>query len=1084
MKTHLNFIKSFFCCALLVYAYGLHAQIYNIPYTQTFDAFPFDNTSFAPGAEPNPLIEDWVNVGPADDAQDWYGRSTATGSSNTGPSSDHTGGGRYMFVEDGFGNHSSIQLQSPGIDLTGVTVSVILEYWAHSRTTSTSSNGLRVFASNDQTTWTQIDSFGTLSTTDTWFQRTADLTPFLGDTVYIIWEVNNDQTSFQHDIAIDDVSVFENVFSANIAGSNDITCNGGNDGYIAINTNLGTPPYSYSWSNGATTDTLHNATAGIHCVTVSDNGGQTITLCDTLTEPTAVIATTLATVPIVCAGDSNGVLVVDTAIGGMPLPPPPGSGCFVDINNNAVCSGSTDTVQVGNGTVTAGTTTYPNPYGNWYWGAKHQIIFRANELTAAGLQAGLISGLAFDIASIAGTTNYTAFRLGMACVPDSTAANWIPNVPEVMAPQNITIAAGWNWHNFDAPYMWDGTSNIVLEVCFNNSGFTNNSSTNSTTTSYTSVRWYRADISTVCSNTSSTTGTSSNRPNVRFTNCPASIPVPFPYNVSWSNGSNTVMATGLSAGTYTVTVTDASGCTDTDTLTVTEATPVNLGGDTAICQGVNFTLNAGMYSSYMWSDGSTAMTYDASAGGTISVGVTDSLGCMSSDTVVVTVNNNPVINLGVDTSICAGNLTLDPGAGYTNYNWSTGDSTQTVVADSTVAYAVVVTDTNGCMGTDTINITVNPLPTINLGPDTVVCQGGTITLDAGAGLSAYAWSTSTTAQTELVTTTGNYSVTVTDANNCENFDSIMVTISPPFTVNLGPDTAFCQGTSIVLDAGAGLAMYAWSNNVTTSTNTVNTVGNYSVTVTDINGCELSDDIVVSSNPNPTVSLGPDTAFCDNAGVLLDAGAGFSAYNWSSGSNIQTDLIFITGTYSVTVTDANGCEGSDDVVITSNPAPTVNLGSDTMICQNTSITLDAGAGFSAYNWSTGDNTQSAALLAGGTYSVTVTDANGCQATDVIQVTIDTCLSVGVLTATNNTPVLNVYPNPNQGEFNISLEAMDLDDVKIQLFDTNGRLVYFQEVGDQGSRYEATINVGALPEGMYLLRLTTSSNSASKRIIIHK
>ena len=125
-------------------ALGASAQIYNMPYSQNFDAFPADDINFGPGAEPFPLVEDWINEQANDDAQDWYGRTVATGSSGTGPSADHTSGtGTYMYVEDGFGSFTNVSMTSPGIDATLSTGGIELNYWAHSWTSGVG-NGMSV----------------------------------------------------------------------------------------------------------------------------------------------------------------------------------------------------------------------------------------------------------------------------------------------------------------------------------------------------------------------------------------------------------------------------------------------------------------------------------------------------------------------------------------------------------------------------------------------------------------------------------------------------------------------------------------------------------------------------------------------------------------------------------------------------------------------------------------------------------------------------------------------------------------------------------------------------------------------------
>jgi hypothetical protein len=190
--------------AIAVSAIG---QITTYPYTETFDSFPVDNTSFAPGAEPNAFPNNWDNLQADAATQDWYGRSTATGSSNTGPSSDHTSGsGVYVFVEDGFGNFSDVTLRSPELDLNA-TGTPFASVWVHSSTTSGTTNEMYVEVySTMNNTWTRIDTIGNVA--NQWTQYTYDLSAYIGDTVSVGFVVDNSTTSFQHDIAIDDFSAY------------------------------------------------------------------------------------------------------------------------------------------------------------------------------------------------------------------------------------------------------------------------------------------------------------------------------------------------------------------------------------------------------------------------------------------------------------------------------------------------------------------------------------------------------------------------------------------------------------------------------------------------------------------------------------------------------------------------------------------------------------------------------------------------------------------------------------------------------------------------------------------------------------
>src|SRR5690606_15219364 len=284
----------------------------------------------------------------------------------------------------------------------------------------------------------------------------------------------------------------------------------------------------------------------------------------------------------------------------------------------------------------------------------------------------------------------------------------------------------------------------------------------------------------------------------------------------------------------------------------------------------------------------------------------------------------PTVNLGTDAAICAGStITLDAGNPGATYNWSTGESTQTITVGTAGTYTVTVTS-DGCSASDAKTITVTTLPTVDLGADAAICAGNTITLDAGNPGAIYNWSTGESTQTITVGTAGTYTVTVTK-DGCSASDSKGITVTTPPTVYLGADAAICAGSSITLDAGdpgAGTT-YSWSpGGATTSTISVSTAGTYTVTVTR-NGCSASDSKVITVTTPPTVELGAATAICAGSSITLDAGdpgAG-TTYSWSpGGATTRTISVSTAGTYTVTVTK-DGCSASDDKIITVTTPPT-------------------------------------------------------------------------------------------------------------------------------------------------------------------
>lgn len=500
------------------------------------------------------------------------------------------------------------------------------------------------------------------------------------------------------------------------------------------------------------------------------------------------------------------------------------------------------------------------------------------------------------------------------------------------------------------------------------------------------------------------------------------------YLWSDSSTSQTLFVDGTVTGsgtfTYWVEVTTAYGCTSYDTMDVTFVINqgVDLGADLKVCLWATTILDAGPgYTSYLWNNGSTGQTFlidgaDSGAGSfDYSVEVTDIYGCYATDTVSIEFLEAYLLDIGPDHTICMdGSTVLDAGSGYSSYLWSNNSPNQTITIDGsttgvgTFDYSVIVTNAEGCTASDTVSVIVNANPIVDLGKDDTICADGSLTLDAGANYSGYLWNDGSTDQTLIVDANNsvlglnNYSVTVTDANGCTGSDDINVLVNPNPVVSIGADQTACEDGSVTFDAGSGYSNYLWSDNTTGQSITVN--GNstgagtftYWVKVTDGNGCEAMDSANVTFFANPVVDLGADQQFCEGLTTLLDAGAGFTSYLWNDFTTGQTLFVdgAVTGagtfTYSVQVTDANGCIGNDEIDVTFFANPIVDLGGPQSVCADAFITLDAGAGFS-YAWSDGSNTQTITLdgsvLGAGTYtySVTVTDNNGCTATDQADIT---------------------------------------------------------------------------------------------------
>ncbi len=333
--------------------------------------------------------------------------------------------------------------------------------------------------------------------------------------------------------------------------------------------------------------------------------------------------------------------------------------------------------------------------------------------------------------------------------------------------------------------------------------------------------------------------------------------------------------------------------------------------------------------------------------------------------------------------------------------------------------------------------------------------------------------------TGLTDTTFNLIVTFTDYLGCETIDTTLVTIVPTPLVTIEVDTAICVGGTAMFSAQAGTNYaYMWSGGSTAMTATYSTGGMIGVTVTNtISGCTVSDSSLITVAT--VVDLPLTTAnVCAGDSLLLDAGGPFTTYMWSTGATSQVVAAYTVGTYVVTATDSIGCISMDSTDITTSlPTPAITGLVDT-ICANGSLTLDAGAGFSSYSWTTSGTAQTETIsgaslpLGDNTVTVTVTDGNGCSNTDAVTFNIDGCAGIDELNALS----MSIYPNPSTGEFNYSIDNMT-GSITMMITDLSGKIV------DAGTITSANgiFDLSPYQAGTYILKLQAGDAVSIVRLV---
>ena len=468
---------------------------------------------------------------------------------------------------------------------------------------------------------------------------------------------------------------------------------------------------------------------------------------------------------------------------------------------------------------------------------------------------------------------------------------------------------------------------------------------------------------------------------------------------AWDNGivDNVPFVQGVGVITYTLTGTDLNGCFNTDQVDVTvNANPVvDAGIDQMVCDGFAVTLSGAGASVYAWDNGILDGVPFVQAVGTITYTLTgtDLNGCFNTDQVDVTVNPLPIIDAGIDQTVCDGVAVTLTGAGGSTYAWDNGitNGIPFIQPVGAMTYTVTGTDMNGCVNTDQVNVTVNPLPAIAAGVDQQMCSGSAVTLN-GTGAIAYAWDNGVTDGVPFGQPVGvvTYTVIGTDLNGCQNNDQVDVTVYALPTIEAGSDQVICDGESVTL-SGNGGNVYLWDNGVNDGIAFSPVVGTITYTVigTDANGCSNTDQVDITVNPLPIVDAGMDQQLCNGNQVTLN-GAGATVYAWDNGIVDGVPFTSPNGivTYTVTGTDANGCQNTDQVDVWIYALPNVVAGADVEVCAETAVTLN-GTGANAYVWSGGVTDGMAFIPVVGlhTFIVSGTDLNGCVQSDTVDVLVN-------------------------------------------------------------------------------------------------
>ena len=755
------------------------------------------------------------------------------------------------------------------------------------------------------------------------------------------------------------------LIAASVVDSN-ISCNGFSDGGASASAAGGTMPYTYAWSNSATTASITGVIAGTYSVTITDQNGCTSTSSATITEPASLIAASVVDSNTSCNGFSDGGASASAAGGTMPYTYAWSNSATTASITGVIAGTYSVTITDANGCTDSTSTTVTEP-----------ASLIAASVVDSNISCNGFSDGGASASAAGGTMPYTYAWSNSATTASITGV--------IAGTYSVTIT--------DANGCTDSTSTTVTEPA--------------------SLIAASVVDSNISCNGFSDGGASASAAGGTM-----------PYTYAWSNSATTASITGVIAGTYSVTITDQNGCTSTSSATITE--PASLIAASVVdsnisCNGFSdggasaSAAGGTMPYTYAWSNAATTASITGVIAGTYSVTITDANGCTDSTSTTVTEPASLIAASVVDSNISCNGFS-DGGASasaaggtmpYT-YAWSNAATTASITGVIAGTYSVTITDQNGCTSTSSATIT-EPASLIaaSVVDSNTSCNGFS---DGGASASAaggtmpytYAWSNSATTASITGVIAGTYSVTITDANGCTDSTSTTITEPTPLVATSVVDSnASCSGfsdggASASATGGTGAYTYAWSNTATTASITGVMAGTYTVTITDANGCTSTSSISVGQAISLVTSSVVDSNITCNG--LSDGGATASAtggtgaftYSWNNAATTASITGVVAGTYTVTVTDQNGCFSTSSSVITE-PAilvATAVLDSNES-CLNTmdggaSVSASGGTSPYAYAWNTGATASFVDGLTAGTFSVTVTDANGC--TDSSSVTI--------------------------------------------------------------------------------------------------
>ncbi len=868
-----------------------------------------------------------------------------------------------------------------------------------------------------------------------------------------------------------------------------INCSGGDNGTATVTATGGTEPYTYSWNTDPvqTTQTAVGLTAGTYTATVTDGQGCYETIDVTIIDQNSMIVTTTQ-INISCNGGASGSATATASGGTGPyyylwntVPSqngPTASGLTygtytvtaVDANS---CS-ATATVTITQADVFVTTTDHTNISCNgendgtasvnvFGGNPPYQFSWNSNPIqttqTAVNLSAGNFTVTVTDVSgcvTTAGVTITQPAAITLSASATTTSCGQTAGTVTATASGGTGVLSySWDTNPVQTTATATGLSAGTYTVTVTDEG-------NCSATASATVTSPGGPSSTATHTNVSCNGGNNGTATVNATGGSQ------PYSYSWSGGQTTQTAFGLSAGTYTVTVTDQANCTTLSTVTITQPLPltISIESENVQCNGLSSgsataTVTGGVSSySYSW-DTQPEQTTAAITGldaGTYTISVIDNNGCEASASVTINEPAELTANTIQTHVSCYGGsngaATVNPIGGTQpySYSWNTNpvQTTQTAINLTSGNYSVLVTDDNGCNITKQVTITEPSFLNTNYTTTPEDCgqSNGSIAVTAtgGTGNYTYSWNTNPVQTTATATglASGTYTLTVTDANGCIATLTVNLPNAGGLFAEATSTNVSCFGgtngtATLHASGGAQPYVYAWNTNPVQSTESVTDLaaGTYTGTVTDDNGCIFTVTATITEPEALTVSAEFENILCfgqatGTATANVAGGTTPYLYAWDTEPVQTTSVIsaLTAGTYTVEVTDENGCVASATVNITQpGSALTASVIKTNVSCNggnNGAATANptGGTGPYTYNWNTvpAQSAQTAFGLSAGSYTVVVTDANGCSISKNTTITqpaaVETSLSVVPAACGQSTGSATVTASGGAGNFTYS------------------------------------------------------------------